>query len=97
MKRRRLNQKGTYVYVVKDDTATLRQVTLGQQQGDMVVVESSEPDKCVNPGEQVMVAGQLMVINGGKVRIEGESPASGACHRHARRRQGRNRRSAGRR
>ncbi len=61
-----MSAKGSYVYVVKaDSTAEQRQVTLGQRQGDLVVVE-----KGVEPGEQVVTNGQVGVTPGGKVRIE---------------------------
>jgi len=61
-----MSAKGSYVYVVKQDsTAEQRQVTLGQRQGDLVVVE-----KGVEPGEQVVTNGQVGVTPGGKVRIE---------------------------
>ena len=73
-----MSAKGSYVYVVKQDsTAEQRSVSLGQRQGDLVVVE-----KGVEPGERVVTNGQLGVTPGGKVRIEqqpGETvqPASG--------------------
>src|SRR5262245_10513529 len=58
--------KGPFVYVVKtDDTAELRPVTIGQQQGDLVVITQG-----VQPGEKVVINGQLGVTPGGKVRIE---------------------------
>ena len=61
-----MSAKGSYVYVVKpDSTAEQRQVTLGQRQGDLVVIE-----KGVEPGEQVVTNGQIGVTPGGKVRIE---------------------------
>jgi multidrug efflux system membrane fusion protein len=61
-----MSAKGAYIYVVKQDsTAEQRQVTLGQRQGDLVVVE-----KGVEPGEQVVTNGQIGVTPGGKVRIE---------------------------
>jgi membrane fusion protein, multidrug efflux system len=61
-----MSAKGSYVYVVKaDSTAEQRQVTLGQRQGDLVVVE-----KGVEAGEQIVTNGQLGVTPGGKVRIE---------------------------
>jgi len=66
-----MSAKGSYVYVVKQDsTAEQRPVTLGQRQGDLVVVE-----KGVEPGEQVVTNGQVGVTPGGKVRIEQPSPA----------------------
>ncbi len=58
--------KGRFVYVVKDDsTAEFRPVTLGQRQGDLVAVTDG-----VKAGERVIVAGQMLVAPGGKVRIE---------------------------
>ena len=58
--------KGPFVYVVKEDfTAELRAVTLGQRQGDLVVI-----DQGLKPGERVVMNGQLGVTPGGKVRIE---------------------------
>jgi multidrug efflux system membrane fusion protein len=61
-----MSAEGTYVYVVKDDsTAEQRVVSLGQRQGDLIVVE-----KGVAAGERVVTNGQLGVTPGGKVRIE---------------------------
>jgi membrane fusion protein, multidrug efflux system len=69
---------GSFVYVVKQDsTAEQRAVTLGQRQGDLIVVE-----KGVEPGERVVTNGQLGVTPGGKVLIEqprdASSPATAA-------------------
>ena len=65
-----LSQQGTFVYVVKPDgTADLRPVTLGQRQGEEVVVASG-----VAVGESVVVTGQLTVHPGGKVRIDTGAP-----------------------
>jgi multidrug efflux system membrane fusion protein len=71
-----MSAKGSFVYVVKQDsTAEQRPVTLGQRQGDLVVVESG-----VAAGERVVANGQLGVTPGGKVRIdqprEAGSPAT---------------------
>ena len=61
-----ISQKGTFVYVVKpDQTVELRPVTLGQRQGDDVVVTTG-----VASGEEVVVTGQLTVSPGAKVRID---------------------------
>ena len=58
--------KGTFVYVVKQDmTAEQRPVTLGQRQGDLIVVEQG-----VAAGESVVINGQLGVTPGGKVLVE---------------------------
>ena len=66
-----MSAKGSFVYVVKpDSTAEQRPVTLGQRQGDLVVV-----DQGVQPGERVVVNGQIGVTPGGKVRVEEPSKA----------------------
>jgi membrane fusion protein, multidrug efflux system len=60
--------KGTFVYVVKDDsTADARPVDLGQRQGDQVVILQG-----VKPGERVVTNGQVAVTPGGKVRVADE-------------------------
>ena len=64
-----ISQQGPYVFVVKpDNTAELRQITLGQRQGSDVVI-----DKGLAPGERVVLAGHLLVRPGGKVQIQGAS------------------------
>jgi multidrug efflux system membrane fusion protein len=61
-----ISQKGPFVYVIKaDDTADLRPITLGQRQGDDVVVTNG-----LSPNERVVVTGQLTVRPGGKVRVD---------------------------
>lgn len=68
-----ISQQGSYVFVVKPDgTAELRPITLGQRQGDDVVVT-----KGVAAGEQVVVTGQLTVAPGAKVRVQEAGPANG--------------------
>jgi len=68
-----MSGKGSFVYVVKQDsTVEQRQVSLGQRQGDLIVVE-----KGVEPGERVVTNGQLGVTPGGKVRID--QPANPAA------------------
>jgi len=68
-----LSANGSFVYVVKQDSlAEQRPVTLGQRQGDLIVVESG-----VQTGEQVVTAGQLGVTPGGKVRVEKPVSSSG--------------------
>ena len=70
-----ISQNGPFVYVVKpDNTADLRLVTLGQRQGDNVVVSQG-----VAPGENVIVAGQMTVAPNSKVRVDtsGATPAAG--------------------
>jgi membrane fusion protein, multidrug efflux system len=64
--------KGSFVYVVKQDsTAELRPVKLGQRQGEMVVVVQG-----LQPGENVILNGQLGVMPGGKVRVVTATPAA---------------------
>jgi len=65
-----ISQKGPFVFVVKgDDTAELRPVVLGQRQGTDVAIASG-----LEAGERVVVAGQLTVRPGGKVREAQSSP-----------------------
>ena len=77
-----ISQRGPFVYVVKsDDTAELRPVKLGQRQGDQVVVTAG-----IAPNERVVLAGQMLVRPGGKVRIDSSSasaPASNASGKNA--------------
>lgn len=73
-----LSANGSYVYVVKpDSTAEQRSVSLGQRQGDLIVVE-----KGVAAGEKIVTNGQLGVTPGHKVVIEqpreANSPATAA-------------------
>ena len=71
-----ISQKGPFVYVVKpDNTADLRLVTLGQRQGDNIVVTQG-----VVPGENVILAGQMTVAPNSKVRVDtgGATSAGGA-------------------
>ncbi|HEV3038565.1 MAG TPA: efflux RND transporter periplasmic adaptor subunit [Candidatus Angelobacter sp.] len=60
-----ISQQGTFVYVVKpDNTAELRPIKLGQRQGEDVVVTEG-----LTANERVVLAGQLLVRPGSKVRI----------------------------
>ena len=70
-----ISQKGPFVYVVKPDgTADLRSVTLGQRQGDDVVIAQG-----VAAGETVIVTGQLTVAPGGKVHVESAAPSGSSA------------------
>lgn len=65
-----ISQKGPFVYVLTaDNTVDLRPVTLGQRQGDNIVIKSG-----VKAGERVVVTGQLTIGPGAKVRTEAGSP-----------------------
>lgn len=72
-----ISQQGPFVYVVKsDDTAELRPVKLGQRQGENIVVTEG-----ITANERVVLAGQMLVRPGGKVRVDSGSesgPASNA-------------------
>lgn len=60
-----MSAKGSFVYVVnQDSSAELRAVTLGQRQGNLIVINQG-----VKAGERVVVQGQLGVTPGGKVSI----------------------------
>lgn len=67
-----ISQQGPFVYVIKqDDTAELRPVTLGQRQGNDVVITTG-----LSAGERVVLAGQLLVHPGGKVHVEAPAPTT---------------------
>ncbi len=58
-----IGQNGPYIFVVKkDSTLDLRQVKPGQKQGELTVIE-----KGVEPGETVVVQGQLQLAPGAQV------------------------------
>src|SRR2546421_1748742 len=70
-----IRQKSPFVDLVNtDNTADLRLVTLGQQQGHNIVVSQG-----VAPGENVIVAGQMTVAPNSKVRVDtgAATPAAG--------------------
>ena len=73
-----MSANGSYVYVINSESkAEQRQVSLGQRQGDLIVVE-----KGVAAGEKIVTNGQLGVTPGGKVVVEqpreANSPATAA-------------------
>jgi multidrug efflux system membrane fusion protein len=69
-----MSVNGSFVYVIKQDsTAEQRPVSLGQRQGDLIVVENG-----VTAGERVVTTGQIGVTPGGKVHIEQPAPAATA-------------------
>jgi multidrug efflux system membrane fusion protein len=71
-----ISQQGPFVYVVKlDDTAELRAIKLGQRQGEDVVVTQG-----VAANERVVLAGQMLVRPGGKVRVDGGSSPTPAAN-----------------
>jgi multidrug efflux system membrane fusion protein len=72
-----ISQQGPFVYVVKaDNTAEMRPIKAGQQQGDLLVVDG------VNVGEKVVTVGQMMVQPGAPVQVlpaQGAAPAQGGA------------------
>jgi multidrug efflux system membrane fusion protein len=67
--------KGPFVYVVKEDsTAELRPVKLGQRQGELVVIEQG-----LQPGENVVLNGQIGVMPGAKVKVVTPAPSAPAA------------------
>jgi len=67
-----IGQQGPFVYVVgADNTASIRPITPGQRQGDMLVV-----DKGLEAGEQVITTGQMMVMPGSKVNVVNAPPTN---------------------
>jgi multidrug efflux system membrane fusion protein len=66
-------QKGQFVFVVAPDaTAGIRLVVAGPVSGGMTVIE-----KGLQPGEQVVIDGQMRVVPGGKVEVR--PPADGGA------------------
>jgi membrane fusion protein, multidrug efflux system len=66
-----LGQKGAHIFIVKDDfTVEDRPVTTGVNIDGKTVVESG-----LGPGEKVVTAGQLQLVNGSKVEEQGKSAA----------------------
>jgi multidrug efflux system membrane fusion protein len=71
-----MSAKGEFVYVVGDDLkAELRTVTLGQRQGEQVVIEQG-----LKGGERVVVQGQIAVIPGEKVSLAESGAAETAAN-----------------
>ena len=71
-----IGQNGPYVFVVKSDsTLELRKVKSGQAQGDLTVVTEG-----LQPGETVVVSGQLQLAPGAKVAPQ---PANGTAQSQA--------------
>ncbi len=70
-----MSAKGSFVYVVNQEAiAEQRPVSLGQRQGELIVVESG-----VAAGERVITNGQLGVTPGGKVLIEEPAEAGSSA------------------
>jgi multidrug efflux system membrane fusion protein len=66
-----ISQQGPFVYVIKsDDTAELRPVSLGQRQDSDVVITNG-----LAAHERIVLAGQLLVRPGSKVRISDKENA----------------------
>jgi membrane fusion protein, multidrug efflux system len=77
---------GTYVYLVNpDDTVSVRKVTLGPSEGNMVQILAG-----LKPGDRVVTDGTDRLTDGAKVYVPGaqatSSPTGAANHRHPRKR-----------
>jgi multidrug efflux system membrane fusion protein len=59
--------------VKQDSTAELRPIKTGQRHGDQVVIEHG-----LAAGEQVVVAGHIGVMPGGKVHVEEQARTAAA-------------------
>ena len=64
-----LGPQGPYLFVVKDGVAELRQVAIKRTQGGESVI-----GKGLEQGEQVVVDGQLRLVNGANVTIRPATP-----------------------
>jgi len=58
-------QQGSYVYVVDSNTAHMRPVTVRRQSDSIAVLTTG-----VNPGDLVVVDGQLRLTDGAKVEVQ---------------------------
>ena len=76
-----IGQQGPFVYVVTpDNKAQIRPIVPGQRQGELIVV-----DRGVQPGERVIVTGQMSVMPDGPVVVTNDQPQQqGAAHAQAR-------------
>jgi multidrug efflux system membrane fusion protein len=69
-----IGQQGPYVFVVdKDDTASQENVTPGQRQGDMIVIE-----KGLSGDETIVRSGQMMLNPGVHVTVQNPAAPAGA-------------------
>ena len=59
-----IGQQGAYVFVIKDDKAVFTRVTVSRSTGTIAVVEG------LAGGEQVVVDGQLRLVDGASVRVQ---------------------------
>ncbi|MGE5612062.1 MAG: efflux RND transporter periplasmic adaptor subunit [Bacillota bacterium] len=67
-----IGQQGPFVYVIKpDSTAEIRPIVPGQRQGDLIAV-----DRGLQPGENVVVTGQMTVMPNAKVQVINAKPGN---------------------
>ncbi len=60
-----IGEKGKYVYVVDGDIVKQVYVTTGQQENDLIIVESG-----IKPDQKIVLEGQLNLIDGEKVTVK---------------------------
>ncbi len=65
-----IGQSGSYVFVINEDsTVNMRKILEGQRQGDYTIIEEG-----LQPGEMVVLQGQLNLSDGVKVSIKNPPP-----------------------
>jgi multidrug efflux system membrane fusion protein len=68
-----VGQQGPYVFVVTPDSkAEMRSIRPGQRQGEDIVIEQG-----LQPGEAVVLTGQMMIQPGAAVQVMAAQPAQG--------------------
>jgi multidrug efflux system membrane fusion protein len=65
-------QRGSYVYVIDSGLARMRTVTLRRQSDSIAVLSAG-----VNPGDQVVVDGQLRLTEGARVQVQNKGDGPG--------------------
>lgn len=64
-----ISEQGSFTFVYKSDsTVDLRMIKLGQRYGDDILIEEG-----IKAGEQVVIAGQLMLRSGSRVKVVSSS------------------------
>jgi multidrug efflux system membrane fusion protein len=64
-------QQGPQVFVIENDVATLRKVTVGRSMDGRTLISSG-----LEVGEQIITTGQLRITSGGKVTIRPATPTT---------------------
>ena len=76
---RQVGREGSFVYVVSEKgTAEMRQISLGQRHGDLIVA-----DHGLKAGEHVVITGQMGIMPGGPVKVVGGGGVPSTQHADA--------------